>query len=175
MGPREKKVLQGSNFLAGFSWLDCLWYFTYTRYQSEVPCSLKTRHHVNAKWCCFLGSFGCFGQMMQGCPPKKICTGMSETFISGNVESVVVIRFFFSSGIFLKFTIRLVVVKDSAVWSLNIFENFKKLVQKIQTNNPKQSSETQTWTEQCFIRSLKYKSVRKKFRSAERTLKNVIL
>ena len=100
---------------------------------------------------------------------------MSETFISGNVESVVVIRFFFSFGIFLKFAIRLVVVKDSAVWSLNIFENFKKLVQKIQTNNPKQSSETQTWTEQGFIRSLKYKSVRKKIRSAERTLKNVIL
>ena len=97
-----------------------------------------------------------------GLSPPKICTGMSETFISGNVESVVVIWFFFSFGIFLKFAIRLVVVKDSAVWSLNIFENFKKLVQKIQTNNPKQSSETQTWTEQCFIRSLKYESVRQK-------------
>ena len=68
---------------------------------------------------------------------------------------------FFSPSVFLKFAIRLVVVKDSAVWSLNIFENFKKLVQKIQTNNSKQSSKTQTWTEQCFIRSLKYKSVRK--------------
>ena len=28
-------------WLALFSWLDCLWYFTYTCYQSEVPCSLK--------------------------------------------------------------------------------------------------------------------------------------
>jgi hypothetical protein len=35
-----------------------------------------------------------------GLSPQKICAGMSETFISGNVESVVVIRFFFSFGIF---------------------------------------------------------------------------
>ena len=89
-------------------------------------------------------------------PPKNMHRNVWDIYL-WKCRKCVVIRFFFFFNIFLKFAIRLVVVKDSAVWSLNIFENFKKLVQKIQTNNSKQSSETQTWTEQCFIRSLKYK------------------